>query len=181
MGKIDIGQAFSKGWEVFSRAMVPLIVGMLLTIILGSVSLGILMPVMIGGMFIIIRKSWNNEPTEVGDVFGGFKNFGTLFVGGLLAGIIASLGVIACGVGMFITSAMVAFVFPLIIDKDMGIGESIGASFQAFKENWLGVTVIMLLVSIVAGAGSSVFIGSLLTAPFAMCVLYAAYKQTFGE
>ncbi|HPQ71645.1 MAG TPA: hypothetical protein PKW95_21140 [bacterium] len=145
MGKIDIGQAFGKGWELFSKNMLPLIIGMLLTAIIGGFSLGILMPAMIGGMFMIVRKSWNGETAEIGDVFGGFKKFGTLFVGGLLAMIISSLGAIACGIGAIVTSAMVIFVFPLIVDKDMGIGESIGASFGAFKENWLGTIVISLL------------------------------------
>jgi len=181
MGKIDIGQAFGKGWEMFSKHMLPLIIGTLLTAIIGGFSLGILMPAMVGGMYVIIRKSWAGETAEIGDVFGGFKQFGSLLLGGILYIILASVGAIACGIGMFVTMGIVTFMFPLIADKGMGAGEALSASFAAFKENWLGMIVVALLTGIVGGAGNSVAIAGLLTMPFAMCVNFVAYKQVFGD
>ena len=131
MGKIDLGAAFSKGWELFSKNMAPLIVGTLLTVIIGGFTLGILMPIMWGGLVIIVKKSWNGETAEIGDVFKGFSNFGQLFLGGLIMLGMVLVGALACGIGAIVTSAIVVFMFPLIVDGNSA-GDAFGKSWAAF-------------------------------------------------
>jgi uncharacterized membrane protein len=181
MGKIDLGVAFSKGWELFSKNMAPLIVGTLLTVIIGTFSVGILYPVMMGGLFGIVRKSWAGETAEIGDVFGGFSNFLNFFLGGLLMGVIVFIGVLVCFIGVFPAAGAVVFMFPLIVEGAKP-GEAFSKNWAAFKENWLGLIVLALVTGVVQSAGSiAIYIGMLFTMPFAMCVQWVAYKQTFGE
>jgi len=182
MGKIDLGKAFDEGWKLFSKNMAPMIIATLLVMLIGGCSLGILMPAMIGGLMMMIRKADKGEAVQVGDVFGGFSNFGNLFVGGLIMLAAFIVGGIACGVGVIFTGAMVVFVFPLIVDKGIGPGEAWSKSWTAFKENIGGVIVLSLVVGFLASAGGVVvYIGMLFTMPFAYCVLWSAYKQVFNE
>jgi len=182
MGKVDLGAAFSKGWELFSKNMVPMIIGALLMYIIGGVTLGILMPILAGGLFIMIRKSWNGEEAAIGDIFAGFSNFGSLFLGGLLMLLMVIAGSILCGIGLFFTMPIVMFLFPLIVDGGMGPGEAFGAGWKVFKENMGGLILLNLVTGLLAGAGNAaLYVGSLFTMPFAMCVIFAGYKQIFGD
>lgn len=181
MGKINLGDAFNQGWAIFSKNIVALIVGGLLVGILSAVSLGILAPVMVGGMFIMIKKASEGQTAEIGDVFGGFSNFGTLFLGGLIGLLALVIGSIACGIGALFTGSIVIFLFPLIVDKGMGAGEAWSTCWNNWKKNIGGWLVLYLVVAAVSGAGSAVMgFGALLTMPFAMCVLWAGYLQVFG-
>jgi uncharacterized membrane protein len=181
MGKIDLGLAFSKGWDMFSKNIAAMIVGGLLTILIGGFSLGILMPAMAGGMYTIIRKAYHGQPAEIGDVFAGFSNFGQLFLGGLIVLGLILLGVLACGIGVIVTGAIVVFLFPLIVDG-FSAGEAFHRSWEGFKKNWVGYLVVSIVVGLVMGAGNmAVYVGSIFTLPFGMCVNYVAYKQEFAE
>lgn len=181
MGKIDLGKAFNDGWALFSKNLVTMIIGTLLVMIIGGLSLGILMPIMMGGLFMMIRKADQGEAVQVGDVFGGFSNFGTLFVAGLIVLLAIIIGSLACGVGAIVTGAAVIFMFPLIVDQGIGAGEAWNRSWAAFKANIGGLIVVTLVIGLLAGAGGVVaYIGSLFTTPFAYCVLWSAYKQSFA-
>jgi uncharacterized membrane protein len=181
MGNIDLGLAFSEAWEVFSKNLATMIVGALLTAIIGSFSFGILAPAMAGGMYFIVKKAFAGQTPEIGDVFNGFSNFGNLFIGGLIAFALSLAGGLACCIGVFVTSGILLFLFPLIVDGNTA-GEAFNKCWAAFKENWVGFVVLSLVVSIVMGAGSiALYVGSFFTMPFGMCITWAAYKQVFPD
>jgi uncharacterized membrane protein len=179
MGKIDLGAAFNKGWEAFSKNMVSMIVGTLIAVLITGVSAGLLATVMFGGLYGMARKSFRGETAEIGDVFAGFSNFGNLFLAGLLSGVVMVAGMLLCCVGIFFTAPLILFMIPLVVDGN-GVGEAFGKSWEAYKANFGGFFLASLVLSLVMGAGNAVFVGGLFTVPFAICVTWAAYEQVFG-
>ncbi len=178
MGNIDIGKAFSDGWEIFSKCMAPLILG---TLIAALLNFGILMPIFVGGLYIMIKKTADGQTATVGDIFSGFSNFLPLFIAGIFVFLLALGGMLACCIGLFFTMAIVLFIYPLVIDKGLSGTEAMSESWAAFKDNIWGFVIFNLIISFVAGAGSAVAVGYLFTYPFALCVTWAGYKQVFGE
>ncbi len=192
MGNIDLGQAFSKAWAIYSKNIVTFVIGALLTVIIGLCSLFILFPVMMGGLFYMAKRAYEGQTPEIGDVFHGFSNFGALFVGGLISLLAAIVGAIACGVGVFVTSGIVVFLLPLIVDG-AAVGEAWGKCWEGFKANWLGFIVVAFLSGAIMALGSAPMrfalgslnfafsILSLFTMPFTLCLVWASYKQAFAE
>jgi len=180
MGKIDFGKTFSRGWEIFSSNMVPLIVGFFLTVLL-SVTI-ILFPVMYAGFYFMLLKAARGETVEIGDVFHGFSSFGRYFVGGLLVMGVSIIGVLACFIGIFPVMGIILFFFPLMVDKGLGAGEAFGRCWEYFKTDWLMVILLAFVSNLVSQAGSyALGIGVLFTGPYALSVVMAGYEQVFGN
>ncbi|MCZ7586836.1 MAG: hypothetical protein M5R36_27780 [Deltaproteobacteria bacterium] len=179
MGKIDFGAAFSEGWNGFSKNILNFIVGYLLVVII-SITV-ILAPVMIAGIYRMGLKAARGETTEINDVFSGFSDFGRYFVGGLLWFGVMLLGVLACGVGVFVTSGITLFLFPLMVDRGESGGSAFSQCWAYFKTDWLMAIVLAFVTGLISSLGSYVAgIGVLVTGPFAMMVTVAAYEQVFG-
>jgi len=179
MGKIDFGAAFSKGWEGFTKNIVNLIVGFLLVAVI-SITI-ILAPIMMAGIYRMALKAVRGEKTEINDVFSGFSDFGRFFVGGLIWIGISIVGLLACGVGVIVTSGILLFFFPLMVDRGLSGGEAFGKCWAYFKTDWLMAIVFAIVTGIISQVGTYVAgVGVLVTGPFAMIVTVAAYDHVFG-
>ncbi len=180
MGKIDFGNAFSKGWQGFTANIGTLIVGTLLMAIISMTI--ILIPIMMAGFLNMCLKAVRGEKVEVGDVFAGFSSFGRFFVGGLLLIAVNFVGMLACGVGLFVTNGITMFLFAHMIISGKGAGESLGDCWRYFKSDWLMAIVLAFVSGFIAQIGAYAFgVGVLLSAPFAWCVVAAAYYDVFGD
>lgn len=90
--RLDLGAILRDGWVLFAKDWVALAVALLIAGVLGMLTLGILLPVLYGGVYkMILRRIREGRPAEIGDVFSCFDRFGPLFVFFLLMMVIVVL------------------------------------------------------------------------------------------
>ena len=180
MRKIDLGKAFSNGWELFASNMVNLIIGYFLMALI-SITI-ILIPVIMAGFYHMLLKAGRGESVEIGDLFVGFSDFGRYFVGGLLAMGLMILGMIACVVGVIPVAGIIIFFFPIMVDKGLSAGEALGRCWEYFKQEWLMLILLALITGFIQQAGGyAAGIGILFTGPFAASITIAAYMDSLGS
>ena len=73
------------------------------------------------------------------------------------------------------------FLLMHMIMKGKGAGDALGDCWGYFKSDWLMAIVLAFVTSFISQIGTYAFgLGVLLTAPFAMCMVAAAYYDVFG-
>ena len=179
---VKIGDWFSEAWQLISQDIVThLILGLIVglgTSITGGLLWG---PLMGGYLWIIFRKLKDpNYTPEIGDVGKGFEMFVQTFLVGIVGGIIASLGIIGCFVGIFVTSAFVILSLPAVVEGGMDFWSAITASVNKTKENLMGWILFVLVVGIINAVGGSVAIGFIITVPLTAALMAVAYRDNFG-
>ena len=179
---VKIGDWFSEAWQLISQDIVThLILGLIVglgTSITGGLLWG---PLMGGYLWIIFRKLKDpNYTPEIGDVGKGFEMFVQTFLVGIVGGIIASLGIIGCFVGIFVTSALVILSLPAVVEGGMDFWSAITASVNKTKENLMGWILFVLVVGIINAVGGSVAIGFIITVPLTAALMAVAYRDNFG-
>jgi hypothetical protein len=152
-----------------------------------------------GGLFeMVIGAARENRGVEFGDLFSGFKKFGSFIVYALvLSGISLGLsllnvlpfigGIISAVISLWI-SVIWIYVLPLIADQRLGFGDAAKRSNQMVKDvGWwrtfgmvivlglamLGIVIVIFVIMMVLGKASTVaglFFGVLLLLAFAVLV-----------
>lgn len=179
---VKIGDWFSEAWQLISQDIVThLILGLIVglgTSITGGLLWG---PLMGGYLWIIFRKL--KDPSyspEIGDVGKGFEMFVQTFLVGIVGSIIASLGIIGCFVGIFVTSALVILSLPAVVEGGMDFWSAITASVNKTKENLMGWILFVLVIGVINAVGGSVAIGFIITVPLTAALMAVAYRDNFG-
>lgn len=178
-GKLpELGDALSKGWTLFLEDVGTWIGAILVAGLLTAITFYILIFPMMAGLQYMALKKMKTGKIEFGDLFKGFKWFGPMFVYLLIAGLASA---ITFGLGGLFFGFCCYFVPALIIDRNMGFMDAIKESLKKFQEN-IGTTIVLVLVlGLVASAGSIVLgIGVLVTAPLAMLAGVYAYQTQWG-
>ncbi len=175
---LDIGENLKLGWNTFTSNAVALIVGMLLVAVVGGFSLGICLPPMLLGYNQMVLRATEGESVEIGDVFGGFKNFLPAFILYLLMGV--SIGI---GMMLFVIPGIIlAFMFiwaPWILAQEptMSPIDCLKASVEAVKGDIGGNAVFVLVFMVLSAAGNFVPFGGLLTSPVATAMMAHGFKR----
>src|SRR5271169_4422609 len=82
---MDVGRVLKDSWVIFAKDWAALIVGALITFVLGAVTLGILaVPLSAGLYLMLLRRVREGRKAEVGDVFGCFDRLGAYLLAYLL-------------------------------------------------------------------------------------------------
>ena len=182
---MDIGKILENGWKLFVRDVGPLVLGTIIAAVLSVVSLGILWGPLHGGLMkTAVRRVREDRTADYGDVFGALDRFWTLFGATLLMVVLVGLGLLFLIIPGLLLAAIWFYVYPLIIDKRMGVFEAMSASKELVTRNGLGVHVAMVvLIALAAGAVSSMTggIGGVVAAPLAITVIVAAYFTVQGD
>ncbi|MBI5525901.1 MAG: zinc ribbon domain-containing protein [Deltaproteobacteria bacterium] len=181
MPNLDVEKVMKQAWDLFTKDLVPLLVGSIIAALLSTVSLLILAPVLHAGLYkMLIRRVREGRPAEIGDVFGCFDQFGTLFVTGLVFVLAVAAASFLCVLpGIFLAIAWM-YSTPLIVDKKMGMGDALGKSWNMVVAQ-LGQHIVMVIImAVVLGVLNLTVIGSFFTAPAVVAITMAMYFTLEG-
>jgi hypothetical protein len=181
MPNLDVEKVMKQAWDLFTKEIVPLLVGSIIAAILSTVSLFILAPVLHAGLYkMLIRRVREGRPAEIGDVFSCFDQFGTLFVTGLVVVLAVSVGLVLCVIPGLFLALVWMYSTPLIIDKKMGMGDALGKSWNMVMGQFGQHVVMFLIALVVLGVLNLTGIGSLFTAPAVVAITIAMYFTLEG-
>ncbi len=178
---MDFSIPFQKAWLAFKNNFLDLMVGYLIMLAGSAVSLGILFPGLYAGYVRLMLGTLRKKKINPSLVFEGFDQYWNMlgfFIYSSLILSLLSLTVVGIIPSMLIAAWwMYAGIF--IADKKFFINKSMAASKKIVRKNnvWLHF-IFCVIVGIIGSSGFSLaYIGGLVTMPFSMLVLCAAYEM----
>lgn len=180
--QISQGDLIKKSWEMVKSDWMFFIVGFLVTFLVGYISLGILMGPLMVGFVMAINKKAKGETVGIGDIFNlGFSKFLPAFLAMLIVGVAYFVGIILLVIPGILVMIFCAWTIFILADSDLDAVGAIKASVALTKANF-GTTFITLIVAgFIGGIGTvACYVGALVTAPMAVCMLNMAYQQLKG-
>jgi uncharacterized membrane protein len=183
---VKTGEWIGKGWELVKQDLgMHIVICLIIGLVSGTGLGGLITPALTcGWMYLFLQKMRDPKyKIAIGDVFSkGFEVFVPSLVAGLLIGVFASVGSIACGVGAIVVYGLLILAMPLIIDKRMDFWPAIQTSLETTKANWLGWSLFALALFGLYLLGVIVcVVGVLVTTPIIIAATVVAYKDTFPE
>jgi hypothetical protein len=172
--RIDIGLALKQAARLFVKDLAPLLIAALIAGALGVLTLGILAGPLFAGLYgMVIGRVRDGRQPEVGDVFSGLERFWSYAGAALVLVVLVALASITI-VGGFLLATIWLYVFPLMVDRGLGMGEAMKQSKDlvmraGFWEHLALVLVLFVIVSVANGALA------ILAAPFVVVAVTAAY------
>jgi hypothetical protein len=154
---LDIGLALKHAWRLFVKDLGPLLIASLITVVLGTLTLGILAGPLTAGLYdMVIARVREGRPPKVGDVFNQFDRFWSFLGATLVLAILIGLAMLTI-VGGFLLATIWLYVFPLMIDRGVGLGEAMKTSKDmvlagGFWEHLALVVILAIIASIANGA-----------------------------
>jgi hypothetical protein len=144
----------------------------------------LLMPLVaffMGGMYRAAFKQLRGGTLEFRDLFSAKDCYLRVLGATLLVSLLTAIGALFCIIPAFIVAGMFYFTIPLIVDKNMSIGEAMRASMEATKGNLFMFILFFLLVQLIASAGSYLcYVGMLASYPLMFTIHAIAFRDTFG-
>lgn len=209
-GQIDIGEAVSQGWSAMTQnagvAIGGTLVGLLVMMLgyITIVGIFLVLPVVGYGM---VRLYLNiaDGGGEVGDVFDGFRNYGSalgsmllLFlvylaislpgsVLGFIGGYTDTVALVFVGqiygfVVAFLVTMRLYFAPFFIVDQQMGAIDAVKAAWDATRDQKLMVILFSIVAGIIGAAGIiALVIGMFFTIPLSYTIYACAYRQLVGR
>lgn len=171
-----ISQYFSEGWETFQKAKFSFIGFTFVSVISCAFAFPIFfMPqIYFAGTILIAFRIMRNEEFEFNDFFC-FKYWWPV-TNYILETLVYQIPLITYP---WVLSWF--FAVPFMIAEDIELSEAYKRSSEVLSTEWLSVLGFVLLLLLVIFAGAVLYgVGILVTAPFAHCVLAAAYKDKVG-
>jgi len=171
---LDIGLALKQAARLFVKDLAPLIIAALIVAGLSVLTLGILAGPLFAGLYgMVIGRVRDGRQPAVGDVFAGFDRFWSYLAAALVLVLLVGLASITI-VGGFLLATIWLYVFPLMVDRRLGLGAAMKASKDmvvrvGFWEHLALVVVLFVIVSVANGALA------ILAAPFVVVAVSAAY------
>ena len=144
---LDIGQVFKRGWDLFVKDIGALIVGGIIAVVLSVLTLGILAGPLFAGLYgMVVKRAREGRPAEVGDVFNQMDRFWSFFAAALVLGILIGLASITI-VGGVLLATIWLYVFPLMVDRRMGLGDAMKASKDMVLEHgfWQHLALVIIV------------------------------------
>ena len=177
---LDIARVFKQAWRLFADDIGPLLIGTLIACILSVLTIGILAGPLVAGLYgMVVGRVRDGRRPQVGDVFAGFDRFGAYFVAALVLVVLIGLASITI-VGGFLLATIWIYVFPLMVDRRMGLGEAMKTSKDMVLEGGFWEHLALIIVFAVISAVADGLLG-LLATPFMIVAVTVAYYLTAGR
>ncbi|MCK6552713.1 hypothetical protein L6R52_43220 [Myxococcota bacterium] len=175
----DYGHLLKETFHRFFRTenVVPLLLGFVVMMLLGLVTLGITLPALAVGYSRILLAVARGEPARFDDLWRGFDRFGTALVAGVLFALAVAIGSIVI-VGGVIAAFFFTFVFMLIAERpSLGAVDALTESASLVKANLADVLVAWVLSLVLTSVLSPTIIGSVLGGAFAALFTALVYVR----
>lgn len=180
--EVNIGSCIGRAWDLFLADFWPILgVSALILLIIGTI--GLLAGPLMGGLFWYYLKKIRREPAQVSDAFAGFnQSFLQLFLGALVASLLASIGFMACVLpGIYLAVAW-KLTLPIIIDKRLGFWDAMEVSRKVVTRCWWSVFLFLIVCALINIGGVLLcFVGIFFTWPLTMLALTFLYEDLFGS
>ncbi|MHB9026974.1 MAG: hypothetical protein ACYC7E_22795 [Armatimonadota bacterium] len=129
------------------------------------------------GMVITALKQLRGQQTSVKDIFSGVG----FFWGNFLIIICVLLGLLGCGIGLYVTQAFLFLALPYMVDRKSGAIEAMSFSWAAASSNfWLFVLFVFIIQMLSWVGMSACCIGLVFTIGFYPIAQAVAYESSFG-
>lgn len=192
---LDIGRAFSRGWEIFRKqiawfVLYTLVFGFIFVFLsrlpdalkpAGSAISTLIYAPLIAGFLIFAFKIIKNQATTFGDFFRGFNQYVPLLLASLVTSIFIGIGMFLLVIPGIYLAVSYMFTIPLIVERKLDFWEAMEGSRRLITKNWFsffGLGILLILMNFV---GALLFgIGMLLTFPATYCIIAAAYESVVG-
>jgi hypothetical protein len=178
--RIDIGVALKQAARLFVKDLAPLLIAGLLAGVLSVVTLGVLAGPLLAGLYgMVIGRVRDGRRPEVSDVFLGLERFWAYASAALVLVVLIGLASLTI-VGGFALATIWLFVFPLMVDRGLSMGEAMKASRQMVMRAgfWEHLALVVVLFVVVAVANGAL---AILAGPFVVVAVGAAYFLADGR
>ena len=190
---ITLGEWLSNGWRVYSENWGLMSVAAMIGGLLSLCTLGVLVGPLLMGMYRIAFKTMRGDRPELADLFNFEGRFLQAFLAALIySGIQFGLPSAAREGGIIgpvltfaitpLTTILLAFVLPLILERKMDVARAINQVFKLiFSRDWLMWWVVGLVFSAIITTGPFVcLVGALVATPWIISSAAVAYGDVFG-
>lgn len=178
--RIDIALAFKGGWRVFAADIVPLLLGGVIALVLSIVTLGIMAGPLFAGLYkMTTGRIRDGKPAQISDLFDCMERFGAFFAAALVLVLLIGLASLTI-VGGILLATIWMYVFPLMVDRGMTLGDAMKTSYHMVVEHgfWEHLALVILLAALNAIADGPL---GLITMPFGFATVAAAYYVADGR
>ncbi len=188
---LPLGNYIKIGWELFKQYPGGFVgfclVNGLIHLVLHAlprvswlVSAGLSAPLFMGN-FIVTAKLLQRQTPSFRDFFSGFYFFWPLFLLSLVVSVFISIGMILLIIpGVYL---MVGYLFasPLVVDRRLDFWPAMELSRRTVNPLWFSLFAFVLLLTLINLAGMALLgLGFLITLPWTLCSVTAAYSDLFG-
>jgi hypothetical protein len=126
-------------------------------------------------------KQLRGKVISVGDLFSGGDIFLRVIGAAIAFGLLVMLGMLFCILPGLAVAGVLFFTMPLVIDRNLSVGEALSASYNATKANWFMFALFAFVVSLLASLGQfACYIGLLVSYPLYFTITAIAYRDVFG-
>jgi membrane-anchored glycerophosphoryl diester phosphodiesterase (GDPDase) len=136
---------------------------------------------MFSALFMMGVRHVNGRPIEVGDLFNYYVMVWPLVFASILVYLFIAIGMVLLILPGIYLSVAYIFVYPLMIDKRMGVWEAMETSRKAVTRHWFtffGILLAMGLVTLLSALPLG--IGLIWTLPMGYLVYGIMYTKVFG-
>ncbi len=177
---LDVGGAIKQAWRLFVKDLGPLLIAGLITVALSVLTLGVLAGPLTAGLYgMVAGRVREGRQPEVGQVFDELDRFWSFFGAALVLVVLIGLAMLTI-VGGFLLATIWLYVFPLMVDRGMGLGEAMKASKDMVLENgyWEHLALVLILAVIASIANGAL---AIIATPFVVVTIAASYFLAEGS
>jgi hypothetical protein len=119
---------------------------------------------LVGGMMDMAVRRMEGLPVSIGDMFVGFKHFGSFLVVGIAVAVLSMVAFVLCIIPMFIVAGLSCFA-PLLIIRGHARGlAAVSMSWQILKYDLVMISLLVFVAQLLSGLGAlACCVGALFT------------------
>lgn len=184
--EINVGHCFGRAWVLLKSDFWPIVGISALILLVSSAAHGLLNGPLFGGLLWYFLRKIRRQPAGINDAFAGFTGFAMpflpLFLGALVSGVLAALGLLACLLpGIYLLVAW-QLTLPLILDRKLAFWDAMEVSRTVITADWWSAFVFALACVGVNFVGALCCgVGVFITWPLTMLALAHLYEDLFGN
>ena len=180
---MDFKKHLEASWNTTLQHLAMLILMTLVSLVVSCLTVGILFPVVMAGFtHAIIQLMRDGRDPRIEDLFSQMKLFLPLFGFSVVVFIAVVVGfflLVLPGLAVvFAVTFGCLYMVPLMTDRNLDLVDAIKTSWKmAFDDSIADHIVVVILFIGLISIGTSVFVGILLTQPFATVFLISVYLE----